>query len=122
MNLKEIKKNLISEAFKAHKNKMYYSSTILFLSQVDGIGEGKIFRGKKALKEYLSKGKHFDLFDNVLQEETAINVDTRKSKTNYFSDLNRHGVMHGLHFNYGNEKNSLKALSLLCFISDSINS
>lgn len=115
------RKNVISEAFKAHKQKMYFSSTILFLSQADGIGDGKIFRGKKPLKEYLSKGKNFELLDTILPKETAINEDTRKIKSNFFSDLNRHGVMHGLHTNYGNKKNSFKALSLLCFISDSVN-
>lgn len=112
---------LITEIFKAHKQKMYFSSTILFLSQADGICEGKIFRGKKALETYLNDKKYHDIINVVFSKESAINADTRtEDKSNYFSDLNRHGVMHGLHLNYGDEKNSLKALSLFCFLSDFI--
>lgn len=131
-NIGEIKKYLlekyperqkiISEAFKTHRQKMYFSSTILFLSQADGICEGKIFRGEKVLKKYLDGKENLEIIDAILLKESAINVDTRKEdKSNYFSDLNRHGVMHGLHSDYGNEKNSLKALSLFCFISDFTN-
>jgi len=61
------------------------------------------------------------MINAVLGKESAINVDTcKKDKSNYFSNLNRNGVMHGLHLDYGNEKNSLKALSLFCFLSDFI--
>ena len=114
-----VKNKIISEAFKAHKNKMYYSSTILFISIADGICEGKIFSGKKEIKKsfFDSKKSHY-FTNNILLNETAINEDSRKDETNFFSELNRHKVMHGLSDDYGNEINSLKALSLLCFVSD----
>ena len=57
---KVIKKSLISsfpertsiliEAFNAHNKKMFFSSTILFLSQADGITENKIFMGNNFKK------------------------------------------------------------------------
>ncbi len=46
---------IISEGFKAHKNKMYNSSVILFISQSDGICEGKIFSGNKKKDFFDSK-------------------------------------------------------------------
>lgn len=59
---------------------------------------------------------------NLIGKETALNVDTRKEdNSNYFTNLNRHGVMHGLEVNYGTEVNSLRALSFLCFITDFYN-
>ncbi len=114
-----LQNKIISEAFKAHKNKMYYSSTILFLSLADGICEGKIFSGNKESKKSFFDSKKSPYFtNNTLLNETAINEDSRKDETNFFSELNRHKVMHGLSNDYGNEINSLKALSLLCFVSD----
>jgi hypothetical protein len=108
---------IISEAFKAHKNKMYNSSVILFISQSDGICEGKIFSGNKK-KDFFDSKKSSYFVNNTLLNETAINEDSRKDSTAFFSELNRHKVMHGLTSDYGNEINSLKALSLLCFVSD----
>ncbi|WP_298328610.1 hypothetical protein [uncultured Dokdonia sp.] len=112
---------IIKEAFNSHKMKLYYSSTILFLSQADGITESKMFIGRKNFEKNIDSRKNPDIV-NILGEESPLNVDTRKDNNpNYFSDLNRHGVMHGLSNNYGSEKNSLKALSLLCFVSDFYN-
>ena len=54
-------------------------------------------------------------FGNLNVNNIIRNSDSsRKDTTNFFSELNRHKVMHGLTSDYGNEINSLKALSLLC--------
>jgi hypothetical protein len=130
-NLKEIEKKLIDkhldrseiikEAFNSHKKKMNYSSTILFLSQADGITESKMFIARKKFEKNIDPIKNPE-FINILGKESPLNVDTRKDKNSeFFSDLNRHAVMHGLSNNYGSERNSLKALSLLCFVSDYYN-
>ena len=112
---------ILNEALKAHSKKMYNSSTILFLSQADGISDAKIFRGSKVFKNNIDMKDNHSII-NLIGKETALNVDTRKEdKTNYFTNLNRHGVMHGLEVNYGTEVNSLKALSFLCFITDFYN-
>lgn len=116
------RKSILTEAFLCHKKGLFFASTMLFLSQGDGICSGKVFTGQKKLKAYLESISDSDLLNSVLTQETAINVDTRSpNKLSYSSDLNRHAVMHGLDSTYGSEKNSLKALSLLCFISDFIN-
>lgn len=112
------RENIFKEAFLAHKNKMFYSSTILFLSQGDGISEGKIFHNRQNLEKHLNKDKNPD-FVRLLKDDSPLNVPSIKvKKSKYFSKLNRHAVMHGEDTNYGTEINSLKALSLCCFVSD----
>jgi hypothetical protein len=112
------KKPVFAEAFKAHRSNMFYSSTILFLSQGDGIIDGKIFQNRKNLDKHLDKEKNPN-FVNLLKEDSSLNVPSIKiNKSKYFSKLNRHSVMHGKSTDYGTEINSFKALSLCCFVSD----
>jgi hypothetical protein len=106
---------ILRQAFEAHEKNMYYASTILFISQADGLGDGKLMR-KSMMKGFLESRASTDLTNAVLGTVTAINADS-KDKSNYFSDLNRHEVMHGLYSSYGQEVNSLKALSLLTFVA-----
>jgi len=127
-NLKEIqvdlirlhpdRANIIREAFLAHKKKLYFSSTILFLSQADGICDSIIFTESKLKKIKNKKESHHIV--KVLSESNSLtsyyNPITKNS--NFFSDLNRHGVMHGVSNDYGTELNSLKALSLLSCVDD----
>jgi hypothetical protein len=111
-------KYAIQEAFTAHKNKMYYASTILFLSLADGYLNGNTFRtkhNKAKVKEILSEphglSEHLKL---VLGQVSAIDAD----KGEYPSKLNRHAVIHGLDFTYGTEINSLKSLSILNLLAE----
>ncbi len=113
---------IIAEAYRAHKLKMYYASTSLFLSQADGICKGELFktrRQKEALKEFLSSNyptKSVPHMLKVLTKENAIDV-YHPEKSKFTSQLNRHGVFHGYDTDYGNELNSLKAMSLLAFVT-----
>lgn len=113
---------IITEAYRAHKLKMYHASTCLFLSQADGICKGELFktrRQKESLKEFLSSNYPTKSIPNmlkVLTKENAIDV-YHPEKSKYSSQLNRHGVFHGYDTDYGNEINSLKALSLLAFVT-----
>jgi hypothetical protein len=110
--------NVIREAFLAHKKKLYFSSTILFLSQADGICDSIIFTESKLKKIKNKKESHHIV--KVLSESNSLtsyyNPITKNS--NFFSDLNRHGVMHGVSNDYGTELNSLKALSLLSCVDN----
>jgi len=110
--------DILNEAFLAHRKKLFYSSTIIFLSQADGICDSIIFRGSEIKKIKTNKENHPII--NILAEKNSLtDYYSRKTKnSNYFSDLNRHGVMHGISNDYGNELNSLKALSLVCCVSD----
>lgn len=114
--------HIFREALKCHNKKLYHASTVLFTTQADGIFEGKLFRIKKekqALKEFLDESEYSDYFIQLMTQIRGIDCDIN-SNSSFKSDLNRHSVMHGHSLEYGNEINSLKSLSLLCFIVDSI--
>lgn len=69
------------------------------------------------MKKHLINTKYIKAFEKAITEVSAI--DTPHSKMSEFpSSLNRHGVLHGLDFDYGTRINSLKALSLLAFVGD----
>ena len=112
------RKTICLEGFKAHKKKMFYASTILFLSQADGITNSQIFMGSK-FREFKKKNKEHSLV-NIFDNENPLTVYYRKEShnSNYNSGLNRHGTVHGLSLDFGTELNSYKAISLLSFISN----
>ena len=127
-NLKEIQADLvrlhpdrakiINEAFLAHKKKLYFSSTILFLSQADGMCDSIIFTESK-LKKLKNKNKNHHIVKVLLENNSLTSYyDPKTRNSNFFSDLNRHGVMHGVSNDYGTELNSFKALSLLACVDD----
>ena len=106
--------HIIKEAFICHNKQLYYASTVLFLSLADGLANGKLFT-----KSYLEKIKkhsstHFLL--DILTEKNPINQKFNPQNSPK-SELMRHGIMHGNSTRYGNENNSLKALSLLHYVS-----
>lgn len=110
--------NILLEAFSAHGKKMFFSSTILFLSQADGITENNIFMGKN-FREFSKKNEEHPLV-NLFKEKNPLTIHFHKNNQNKYSSdyLNRNGVMHGLSNNYGSEINSFKALSFLWFVSN----
>ncbi|MDO8317045.1 MAG: hypothetical protein Q7T12_05935 [Flavobacterium sp.] len=121
----ENRSKIIEEAVYCHQNGKYYASTTLFLSQADGICSGLLFKNRKnkeALKQYIAKNKCANFFSILMIAiENTNTIDSFYSKTNLDdSKLNRHGVMHGLDMDFGREVNSLKAFSLLVFVSDFI--
>lgn len=114
---------IVIEALECHKEEKYHASTILFLSQSDGICNGQLFttkNEKKALKKLLDNsepGSFTKSLYGMITGESAIDVNYSKIG-NFHSSLNRHGVVHGRDNNFGTEINSLKALSLLLFITE----
>jgi hypothetical protein len=120
------RKIMFQEALSAHKNKYYHCSTLLWLTLCDSLCEGELFKlkgEKKAIKNFLQKNGTDEIHSKyleVLTEVNAIDVFTG-NKSNYISQLNRHGIVHGYDINYGTEVNSLKAFSLLVFIKDMVN-
>jgi hypothetical protein len=116
------RKDIIQEAYNAHRKRMYFASTILFLSQADGVCSGELFRtkdNKKRLKDLIKENETpepLSILLNVLTKISAIDVYYKQESESQI-DLNRHGVMHGYSVNYGTEINSYKALSLLSFVA-----
>jgi len=120
------RKEMFEEAFKAHKNKLYNASTLLWLTLCDGICEGELFKlkgNKRAIRKCLEDNDTPDTYAKYLEVITEVNaIDAYTGdKAKYKSQLNRHGIVHGYDINYGNEINSLKAFSLLVFIKDMVN-
>jgi hypothetical protein len=116
------RKNILIEAFEAHNNGNYFSSIVLFLTQADGLANSTIFHKRKEGKKKLNKDVNpSDI--GILFEDSPINQSTNEigKRPDFFSKLNRHAVLHGISLDYNTEKNSLKALSLLCFVSDFYN-
>jgi hypothetical protein len=112
---------ILREALKAHKLKMFHASTSLFLSQADGICSGDLFKtakNKKQIRNLLRDKKipvHLEIFLSAITAEAVIDKPHPKTK-NVNDSLNRNAVLHGYDTAYGSEINSLKALSLLCFV------
>jgi len=106
--------HIIREAIECHRKGLYFASTILFLSITDGLAEGKLF-GKgffDKIKRHNSKHFLLDIFNN----ENPVHQKYVPKKSSS-AELMRHGIMHGNSTNYGSKINSLKALSLLHYIS-----
>lgn len=98
--------HVLVEAFEAHRLAMYHASTVLFLTQVDGICEGTLMRGKRP--SYLRKKQSPSVANAVLD------------RTSPSFERNRHSILHGMDLDFGTESRSLQALSLLCFVSDTV--
>lgn len=120
------REKIFKEGYKAHKSKLFHSSTLLWLTLCDSICDGELFKlrgNKKAIKKWLEKNKTPETYTKLLEvitEPNAIDAYTG-DKQNYKSQLNRHGIMHGYDIDYGKKLNSLKAFSLLVFIKDMVN-
>lgn len=125
---------IIKEAFENHRNKRYFSSIALLLTQIDGLchdeygekffaSEKKIIQDeelrrpkirKSILKE---KGDSLNVFLVILDRVRGINVHTDKL-SEFPVRLNRHEILHGMDYEYGTQLNSFKIISLLNFIND----
>ncbi len=112
---------LLKEARDCYHEKKYHASTILLISQADGICLGKLFLGaggKAKMRDHLADldtNKYMTGILSVLTDPSTIDKPTSKHKK---GELTRHSIMHGINTEYGNKKNNLQALSLLSFIVD----
>lgn len=123
VNKRNNRKSIISEGVLSHKEEKYYASTLIFLSTADGLCESFLFKtkdNKKELVDFLLSVNHTDDISYSLKPiTTRSNIDVyHKSKDRLKSSLNRHEVMHGISTDYGTKVNSLKAFSLLSYVSD----
>ena len=120
------RKHLLKAAFNAHRRKEYCLSIPLFLAQTDGIC-------KEVIRQYL-------FMKSNRKPQTAIYVDqiandtfmaallsplaktlpinaSENERPRRFNGLNRHMVLHGESLDYGSKVNSLKAISLINYVS-----
>lgn len=121
--------HIIESAFRAHKNEEYYLSIPVFLAQTDGICK-EVFdqylfmkKDKKPQTAVYVEKITMDTLEaallSPLANTTPIGASEHERKEE-FSQLNRHTVLHGESLNYGSKVNSLKAVSLINYVSQSL--
>ena len=121
--------HIISLAFKAHKKEDYYLSIPVILAQTDGICKdiaGQylfICKDKKPKTAIYVEQIAADTFKaallSPLTNKTPIGASEHERKEG-FNLLNRHMVLHGESLDYGSKVNSLRALSLINYVSQAL--
>lgn len=114
---------IFERAFAAHRAGHYELSVPVLLSQADGIAhdlcERELYsrRPDKGLQGLIDSQDALEsLFASALAAPSPVNA-TKDERGQDFSGLNRHLVLHGIDVGYGSEENSLKALSLVNYVS-----
>ncbi|MCU1264121.1 MAG: hypothetical protein JWM21_439 [Acidobacteria bacterium] len=121
------RKNVLESAFNAHDRGEYNLSIPVFLAQADGIGT-ELLRGispfsrKTSSPGTLATAAEINnlsaLVDTTLIEPLGLPMamtakSTSSERLGHPHLYNRHEVLHGISLDYGNNRNSLKAISLL---------
>ncbi|MET2850148.1 hypothetical protein ABXV23_25895 [Vibrio owensii] len=121
--------HIITSAMNAHKRKEYVLSIPVLLSQIDGICKERIGhhlftkRNKRPKTAIYIDQLDIDSYQSALLAPFAVStpiVASEYERESDFNLLNRHMVLHGESLDYGSQKNSLKALSLLNYIVQSL--
>jgi hypothetical protein len=118
----------ILAAIKAHKDSQYYLSVPVFFAQTEGICNEitgvRFFKTKNGIPSTSNWTISFatDTFTGLLLEPMKnLAVSTQLQDPGNPTGLNRHDVMHGDSYDYGEDKtNSYKALSLLLYVGEII--
>lgn len=114
---------VISDAFAAHHQQKFSLSVPVFLAQADGIAwaclgttlfSTKTIQEAEGLASGVKEGILRELFLGLMWTEWPLALPVNQ-RTDNFSGLNRHQVMHGEVADYGTEENSLQAMALLNF-------
>lgn len=122
------RKGIILSIFDAHRSGLYNLTIPTTFAQVDGIcidaTEDEHFFMMADKKPQVSQ--HVDdlpkgylteaILNKVFKEKIPVNQSER-DRGDSFSGLNRHQVLHGEVCDYGTKRNSLKAISLLNYVS-----
>jgi hypothetical protein len=121
--------DILNQVSISFNEKLYFVMIPCVLAQIDGIAND--FTNKK----FFLKDRNNSFLPQVTAEITRISEFTMESFLSPLTNqtpiiahesilesfpvnLNRHTIMHGIDVNYGDEKNSLKCISLLKYLSD----
>ncbi len=128
----------IQPAVAAHLRGEYALSVPVFFSQAEGIVRDRTERelfsksprrpwehvndwAKKKRVSVLQAEDPFDYFEDALWSPLALDLpitwSPKERKQHEYTGLNRHTTLHGMDLDYASEVNSLKAFSLLCYVS-----
>jgi hypothetical protein len=120
------RERILDKAFDAHDSGNYDLSIPALFSQADGIGHDifgvSIYSKRGDRREQIRKrlgasvsSRIIEAYREIVTTLLPINADTDEL-SQFVSPLNRNGVMHGLHTDYGTEINALKAVSWLQYV------
>jgi hypothetical protein len=121
--------HIISSAFRAHADEEYCLSIPVFLSQTDGICKERVGQylfvkqNKKPQTAIYVERLAADTYEAALLSPLATTtpISASEGERNANVDfLNRHTVLHGESLSYGTKINSLKAVSLINYVSQSL--
>lgn len=125
------RKPVLEAAFGAHEQGQYNLSIPVFLAQTDGIG-AELLNGVSPFSRKTVAGGVFATtaeintlsaqVDTLLIEPLGLRMgitanSTSTERLQHSHLYNRHEVLHGISVDYGNKRNSLKAISLLGHIA-----
>lgn len=116
----------LESAFRAHDQKEYFLSIPVFFAQVDGISKDlSQFQFFLNNNDFSPKVSSWAKSNPTIWIHIALCAALREKGAfqKHFSqpnkiDITRHSVLHGESNDYGTEINSLKAISLLIYVSD----
>jgi hypothetical protein len=120
-----LRADIICDAFNAHKRGEYSLSVPVFLIQAEGIcmdiTKYPLYKKRNKIPfiaEYVQKiPEPASIFLYPFTQLLPTTVSEKDRGLN-FKGLNRHQVLHGESVDYGTEKNSYKAISLLTYIAN----
>jgi hypothetical protein len=120
--------SILNAAFDAHKNESYLLSIPALFAQVDEICFDVLnhhffmSNDRKKMTEHVMEVASTNLAKAFLApfEGGMVVTLSGKDRPRDFNGLNRHMVLHGESVDYGTKENSLKAISLLNYISQSL--
>lgn len=122
------RRKILDAAFDAHLSGQYLVSIPVLLAQVDGIcfdvANAHFFMGRErpkvlAFAVEFAGSQISRAFLAPLESEMTIAL-SEKVRPQGFNGLNRHMVLHGESVDYGTKENGLRAISLLNYMSQSL--
>lgn len=122
------RQHLIDAAFDAYANAQYILAIPTILAQIDGIcldvvnAHFFMAKGRKKVRDHvmsIASGSISSAFLAPFEIGMDVSLSERE-RPEGFSGLNRHMVLHGESVDYGTKENCLKAISVLNYISQSI--
>lgn len=127
------RENIVSTVFELYKSKQFIPLIPLVLSQVDGVmkeitkGNVGFYNSNHEQKrenpnrlKYLEHEFYMQFFSNYEQ----LNVENRNEYELFQKDINdltkfnRHAILHGESYEFGNEVNAVKSILLLTFMGE----
>ena len=120
------RKHLLKPAFNAHRREEYCLSIPIFLAQTDGIckeavGQCLFMKSNRKPQtaiyvDQIANDTFMAALLSPLAKTLPINA-SENERPRRFNGLNRHMVLHGESLDYGSKVNSLKAISLVNYVS-----